>query len=145
MKRILSLLLLIALCLPAGEALSASGRWRDDLAAQVVDQVNAERARYGLQPVRVSAELTEAARVRARELVESCSHTRPDGSAWSTVSELAFAENIARGHNSPDRVMAAWLTSDGHRRNILRGHYGSIGVAALEVNGVMHWVQLFGG
>ena len=48
-------------------------QWRDDMAAQVVSEVNAERAKYGLSPVTVSAELTEAARVRAQELTESFS------------------------------------------------------------------------
>lgn len=156
--RITALVLAIALLVPASLAsgqpvcpagfvpLHAAGtsQWRDDMAAQVVDEVNAERAKYGLPPVTVSAELTEAARVRAQELTESFSHTRPDGSSWSTVSSAAFAENIARGHNSASRVMAAWLTSSGHRRNILRGSYTAIGVAALQVNGVTHWVQLFG-
>ena len=128
----------------AGTCACAARAWREDRAAQVVAEVNAERAKYGLKPVTVSAELTEAARVRAQELLDSFSHTRPDGRSWSTVSEAAFAENIARGHNSASRVMAAWLTSDGHRRNILCERYGSIGVAALETGGVMHWVQLFG-
>lgn len=157
--RITALILAIALLAPASmasgqpvcptgfvpvRAADSAGQWRDDMAAQVVDEVNAERAKYGLSPVTVSAELTEAARVRAQELTESFSHTRPDGSSWSTVSPAAFAENIARGHNSASRVMAAWLTSSGHRRNILRGSYTAIGVAALQVNGVTHWVQLFG-
>ena len=113
-------------------------------AAQVIAETNLDRARYGLQPLRESAELNRAAAVRAKEIAEKFSHTRPDGSRWNTVSSAALAENIARGHNSPARVAAAWLSSPGHRANILRESYGSIGVAALNVNGVMHWVQLFG-
>ena len=113
-------------------------------AAQVIAETNLDRARYGLQPLRESAELSRAAQVRAREIAEKFSHTRPDGSRWNTVSSVALAENIARGHNSAARVAAAWMSSPGHRANILRESYGSIGVAALNVNGVMHWVQLFG-
>ena len=113
-------------------------------AAQVIAETNLDRARYGLQPLRESAELNRAAAVRAKEIAEKFSHTRPDGSRWNTVSSAALAENIARGHNSPARVAAAWMSSPGHRANILRESYGSIGVAALNVNGVMHWVQLFG-
>jgi len=114
------------------------------LEGEVIAMVNAERARYGLQPLSVSAELSAAARVRAQEIAQLFSHTRPDGSGWSTVSSLAKGENIARGQSSAERVMAAWMTSDGHRANILRGSFGSIGVCALKVNGVIHWVQLFG-
>jgi len=113
-------------------------------AAEVVRQVNAERSKYGLQPLRVDAQLTAAARIRADEIVRKFSHTRPDGSKWSTVSSHAFGENIARGHRTADRVMAAWLTSEGHRANILRKSFGSIGVYAVNVNGIVYWVQLFG-
>ena len=72
------------------------------------------------------------------------SHTRPDGSSWRSISPAAYGENIARGQRTADKVMAAWMTSDGHRANILRAGYGSIGVACLKSGGVYHWVQLFG-
>ena len=116
----------------------------DSAAASVVADVNSERMRHGLQPLRVDPQLTEAARIRAEEIARRFSHTRPDGTKWSTVSAAAKGENIARGHGSAYRVMAAWMSSPGHRANILRQSFGSIGVCALEVNGVMYWVQLFG-
>ena len=115
-----------------------------DLASQVVAQVNQEREKQGLGALRVDGELTRAAQVRAREIVTRFSHTRPDGSAWSTVSGSAYGENIAMGQQTADKVMAAWMTSQGHRENILRPGFGSIGVCALRVDGVMYWVQLFG-
>lgn len=125
-------------------ATAQNGQSMTSLAAQVITQVNAERAKYGLSELSVNAELTRAACVRAGEIAEQFSHTRPDGSQWSTVSSSALGENIARGQSSVDRVMAAWMLSEGHRANILRESYGSIGVCALQVNGVIHWVQLFG-
>lgn len=115
-----------------------------EMADEVVRQVNEERAKNGLSPLRTDAELTRAACVRAGEIVELFSHSRPDGSSWSTVSAAARGENIAKGQSSADRVMAAWMSSEGHRANILRESFGSIGVCALRVNGVMYWVQLFG-
>lgn len=115
-----------------------------EMADEVVRQVNEERAKNGLSPLRTDAELTRAACVRAGEIVELLSHSRPDGSSWSTVSAAARGENIAKGQSSADRVMAAWMSSEGHRANILRESFGSIGVCALRVNGVMYWVQLFG-
>ena len=92
----------------------------------------------------MSDELTRAACVRASEIVRQFSHTRPDGSSCFTVSGAAYGENIAKGQSGADRVMAAWMSSEGHRANILRESYGSIGVCALKVNGVIYWVQLFG-
>jgi len=120
------------------------GNMSESLAAQVVAQVNAERAKYGLSQLRVDSELTRAAQVRAKEIVEKFSHTRPDGSKWSTVSASAYGENIAKGQKTADKVMAAWLTSAGHRANILKASFGSIGVCAYVSNGITYWVQLFG-
>ena len=117
---------------------------RSALAAQLVAEVNAERAQRGLTRLSEDSDLTAAARIRAREIASVFSHTRPDGSSCFTVSEKAYGENIARGHGSVDRVMAAWMSSAGHRANILRASYGSIGVCCLQIDGVYCWVQLFG-
>ena len=120
------------------------GYYNANLSYQVVMQVNAERAKYGLPGLRMDAELNRAAQVRAEEIVRKFSHTRPDGSKWSTVTKSAYGENIAKGQRTADKVMAAWLTSSGHRANMLRASYGSIGVCAYVYNGVTYWVQLFG-
>lgn len=116
----------------------------NDLASQVIAEVNAERAKYGLSALREDPELTRAACVRANEIVRSFSHTRPNGESWSSVSTAARGENIAKGHSTVARVMAAWMSSEGHRANILRESFGSIGVCAIDVGGVRYWVQLFG-
>ncbi len=164
MKRLILLALLMALLATgASAARMASPRWKRIIGAQpvptaqpvvvsnpssdeeaLVNQVNAERAKYGLGTLRVDGELTRAAQVRAREIVQKFSHTRPDGTAWNTVSASAYGENIAVGQRTVDKVMAAWLTSKGHRENILRASYGSMGVCRYVSGGVTYWVQLFG-
>ena len=116
----------------------------NDLAFRVIAEVNAERAKYGLSALREDPELTRAACVRANEIVRSFSHTRPNGESWSSVSTAARGENIAKGHSTVARVMAAWMSSEGHRANILRESFDSIGVCAIDVGGVRYWVQLFG-
>ena len=123
---------------------SADGAVSSSAMNAVVREINAERAKYGLNALTVSGELTRAAEVRARELVRKFSHTRPDGSAWSSVSSAAKGENIAMGYATVDKVMAAWMSSDGHRANILRESFGSVGVCAYRENGIWYWVQLFG-
>ena len=138
----ISILIALALILTLGAAQAET--FVDSYARAVVSEVNRDRAAQGLGALRMDAELTRAARVRAREIALRFSHTRPDGSSWRTVSSAAYGENIARGQNTADKVMAAWMSSDGHRRNILRASYGSIGVACLKVGNVYHWVQLFG-
>ena len=124
--------------------LLGGGGERPALAARVIAEVNRERTKRGLSRLRESAELDRAAAVRARELTRSFGHTRPDGTRWTTVSRSALGENIARGQKTADKVMAAWMSSAGHRGNILRGGFGSIGVCAYMYNGVTYWVQLFG-
>ena len=153
MKRKITMMIL-ALCLAFAvrgfaQALNQSfGRTamvvKGAMADEVVRQVNAERSKRGLRTLRVSAELSRAARVRANEITRKFSHTRPDGSAWRTVSSAAYGENIAMGQRTADKVMAAWMTSSGHRANILRPSFGSIGVCAVVSGGVTYWVQLFG-
>jgi len=48
------------------------------------------------------------------------------------------AENLARGSGSADQMVAAWMASPGHRRNILDGRLTRIGVGAVYAHG--RWV-----
>ena len=56
--------------------------------------VNEERTAAGLNALTMDDSLSAAACVRAREIVTSFSHTRPDGSSFSTVASGAYGENI---------------------------------------------------
>ena len=119
------------------------------LAEQVVALVNEERAAAGLNPLTINESAMSAALVRAKEIRQSFSHTRPDGSSFSTalkeqgVSYRGSGENIAYGQRSPEAVMKAWMNSSGHRSNILNAKYTSIGVGCYEQNGTLYWTQLF--
>lgn len=114
------------------------------MAQSVINQTNADRAKYGLSALRVDADLTRAACIRAKEIVQKFSHTRPDGTKCYVLSDKIKGENIAKGQQTADKVMAAWMSSQGHRANILRASYRSIGVCAFRSGNVMYWVQLFG-
>ena len=118
---------------------------------QVVDLVNAERAKKGMNPLVMDATLTSAAEKRANETVGTFSHTRPNGSSCMTVlaeygiSYSTAGENIAAGQSTPEAVVAAWMNSTGHRANILNPTYGRIGVGCCQVNSGygIYWAQLF--
>ena len=140
LKKILALALVLLLTASVAQAATLVTA----NAQSVVRQVNQERAARGLSALRVDPALTAAAQIRAQEIVERFSHTRPDGTKWSTVSSVAYGENIAKGQRTADKVMAAWMSSSGHRANILRASYGSIGVACVKSGDVYYWVQLFG-
>ena len=140
LKKMLALVLVLLLTVGAAQAATLVTA----NAQSVVNQVNRERAARGLSALRIDPALTAAAQIRAKEIVQKFSHTRPDGTKWSTVSSAAYGENIAKGQKTADKVMAAWMTSSGHRATILRASYGSIGVACVKSGGVYYWVQLFG-
>lgn len=122
---------------PSGSSMSA-------MAQELVRQTNSDRAKNGLGALAVDPELSRVACVRAEEIVEKFSHTRPDGSKVYALSSKVKGENIAKGQQTVDKVMAAWMSSEGHRANILRASYRSIGVCAYKVGNIMYWVQVFG-
>lgn len=127
-----------------------TGSTQDAYAAQVVELVNAERAKAGLSTLKVHIKAEDAAMVRAQEIQRNFSHTRPSGSGFYTaleevgISYQSAGENIAYGQTSPQQVMNVWMNSSGHRANILSGNYTSIAVAHYRsASGVDYWVQLF--
>ena len=112
--------------------------------------MNEERAKAGLAPLEKSDDVSLAASVRAKELTASFSHTRPDGSAYRTVLEQngvsyrSCGENVAFGYRTPEAVMSAWMTSEGHKENILNEKYTNIGVGYFkDGSGQGYWAQIF--
>jgi uncharacterized protein YkwD len=115
----------------------------DDAAAATLCLVNAERTSRGLAPVSTDAKLGAAASALAKDMVARrfFDHTSPDGgtlssrlraAAWLPASGAWSAgENIAWGSGSlgtPERIVASWMASPGHRANILRASFDEIGV-----------------
>lgn len=120
-------------------------------ADEVIRLTNAERKKAGLPLLEADDTLMKMAQQRADELLESYSHTRPDGSRCFTVFEdfecelKSMNENIANGQKTPEQVVAAWMASEkGHREAILREDSAYIGTAVVKApNGKLYWVQLF--
>jgi uncharacterized protein YkwD len=124
----------------------ASGASSSAMAA-VVDLVNSEA---GCAPLTVNAELTKAAQDHSQDMADhqNMSHTGSDGSSpgdritgagysWST-----YGENVAYGYDTPSSVMAGWMSSPGHKRNILDCSYKEIGVGLAQPGN--YWTQDFG-
>ncbi len=126
-----------------------NGTSQGDFASQVVALVNAERTKQGLSALTIDTKVQQAALVRAKESAQSFSHTRPNGSSFSTalteagVSYRTAGENIAYGQSTPQQVMNAWMNSSVHRANILNANYTTIGVGYTVINGTAYWAQLF--
>ncbi len=114
---------------------------------QVATLVNQERAKHGLKPLQHRADVKNVAQKKAEDLINSnyFSHTSPNyGSPFQMLKTFGInyqsaGENIAKGQKTPQEVMNAWMNSPGHRANILKPEYDTIGV------GFYHgaWVQMF--
>lgn len=102
---------------------------------QIVEQTNAQRARYGLPPLVVDRSLVQSARTHAAWMTNnrSLQHT-----------SQPVAENIAMGQRTTDEALNSWMNSSGHRANILNGGHRRIGVAAYRTpEGTIFWCQQF--
>ena len=116
---------------------------------QVLNLVNIERRKAGVSPLKLSRYLNDAAAIRAEEITQVFSHTRPDGSSCFTVLDKNYynvGENIAEGQSTPEEVMNSWMNSPGHRANILKPEFTELGVGYVydDSSEYKHyWVQLF--
>ncbi len=133
------------------EAVASSSEYRDKI-ERIVELVNEERAKDGVAPVTLNETLTDAAMLRAEEITEQFSHTRPDNTSCFTVLKdynigyYACAENIAAGNSTADATMNQWVNSSGHYNNLMNATYTEIGVGVVyapDSEYGYYWVQLF--
>ncbi len=124
----------------------------DSVIDQVIAICNQERAKAGLGALTKTDVLCAVAQARSNELVRSFSHNRPDGRSCFTIYDefgVAYGyagENIAAGQHSAQEVANAWLSSPGHRRNIMNGNYHKIGVGLVVQQGSLYeyyWTEMF--
>ena len=144
-----AVILICAVLSPQANAASSASNYEN----AVLYWTNVERSRHGLSKLKTTDALCSASGVRAKELYNKFSHTRPNGNKWTTalsakgVKYRSAAENIARGYTSPCSVVKAWMDSDGHRDNILSSKYSYLGVGLhyTESGKKYYWDQLFTG
>ena len=108
----------------------------------------------GLSKLSYDYDLERTAMQRAVELAAYFSHTRPNGSAWSSAFPSGVGtkgENVAYGYGSVEAAFKGFAEEDknyagqGHRRNMLRKEFTRVGFGAVRVGNVMYWAQAFGG
>ncbi|CAM2791046.1 CAP domain-containing protein [Paenibacillus sediminis] len=132
---------------PKKPAATTTSTSKSQFAAQVVTLVNKERSKQGLKPLTVDTKLAGMAYDKAVDMYKNnyFDHNSPTyGSPFDMMKKYGIkfsyaGENIAKGQQSPQQVMDAWMNSAGHRANILNSNFTKIGVA--YYNGI--WVQEF--
>ena len=90
------------------------------------------------------------AAIRAEEITQKFSNTRPDGTNYDTVLYYAdmdnyyyVGENIAMGMKTAKDVLNVWLDRDIESQNINSSHYNEMGVAMCYKGNVPYYVVIF--
>lgn len=106
-------------------------------------------------PVSWNGALGDAALLHSRDMAEHryVSHKGKDGRAAAARALQAgyrwrrIGENIAAGQNSPEEVVAGWLSSPGHCANIMNSGFTEMGAAyainSARATGRVYWTQVF--
>ena len=119
-----------------------------DQITQLFGLVNGARAANGLAPLTPCVPLALAADAHNRDMAVTGNfdHTGSGGSTPATRAALfgyvgtTIGENIAVGQQSAQEVFDSWMSSPGHRANILEPSFTQAGFATF--NG--WWTQVFG-
>ncbi|MGL6108368.1 CAP domain-containing protein [Romboutsia sp.] len=123
-----------------------------DYQKQVLDLVNVERAKVGLNALVLDSSVSDVATLKSKDMIDNnyFSHTSPTyGSPFDMLKKFGISyksagENIAYGQNSPKEVVTAWMNSQGHRENILNANFTNLGVGiAKNSKGTIYWTQMF--
>ncbi|MCC0633218.1 CAP domain-containing protein [Clostridioides sp. ZZV15-6388] len=121
---------------------------------EVVDLVNVERSKAGLNPLTLDADVSNVATKKSQDMIDNnyFAHNSPTyGSPFDMLKKFGISyktagENIAMGQKTPKEVVNAWMNSEGHRKNILNPNYSKIGVGvAQKSGGSIYWTQIFVG
>lgn len=131
----------------------------DQFDLQILDLVNSERAKYGLNPLSLNEKLDIAADNYSQRMAtgDFFSHNDPNGSTMvSRVQQVGYqythlGENIAAGQSTAVDVFNGWMNSPGHRANILNSNFTHMGLGYYNLNpdgGQIryqhYWTQVFG-
>jgi uncharacterized YkwD family protein/spore coat assembly protein SafA len=120
-----------------------------DFESEVIRLVNIERSKRGLSPLVADWQLSRVARYKSQDMHDNryFSHNSPVyGTPFEMmhsfgISYRSAGENIAKGQRTPVTVVNAWMSSSGHRANILNASFTHIGVGYVADG--HYWTQMF--
>ena len=118
--------------------------------AEVLRLINGERKKNSAADLKEMEILGAMADTRAKEASALFKHTRPDGTrcftifAENSLKYRAAGENLALGFKTPETLVAAWMNSEGHRRNILDADFKYAGIGYfVNEKGTLYCSTLF--
>ena len=132
-----------------GQKINVPSNQEYSVEQEVIRLVNVERANAGLSSLKYDWELARVAKYKSQDMHDKnyFSHTSPTyGSPFTMLKNFGISyksagENIAKGQRSAQAVVNAWMTSEGHRANILNKNYTHIGIGYVKDG--HYWTQMF--
>lgn len=110
----------------------------------ILDVMNSYRGAAGLSALTISKKLCGIAALRAREVQQLWSHTRPDGRNFTSVlGDYGFgystaAENLSYTIDSTaEAIVAKWMNTDS-MNNILNGSFTTAGIGVYSSDGMTY-------
>lgn len=102
---------------------------------QLVLVTNKKREEVGLPPLTLNPNLSAAAALKGEDMFakDYWAHNSPDGiTPWVFIKQSGYnyayaGENLARGFNSAEDVVNAWMASPKHKENMLFKNYNDVG------------------
>ena len=107
------------------------------LERQVLELINQQRAQGGCDPLVMQRQLSAAAQSHANAMAMKnfFGHASRNGTKFSSRIKAQgyrgrkYAENIAAGYASAEKVVSIWMNSSGHRVNIMNCAFTETGIA----------------
>jgi uncharacterized protein YkwD len=150
-----TLLAPVLLTLQVGPVSAAGAGDQSGYIDRVLELTNVERQKAGLAPLALNPQLNDAAQRYSQVLAVGSCFEHTCGAVPNFVDRVgqagytgykALGENIAAGFPTPEAVVAGWMSSSGHRANILSPRFREIGIGLVNGEGKYgaYWTQEFG-
>ena len=112
--------------------------------SQMIHLINSIRSSRGLQLLNPNPVLNSIARSRSQDMLSRnyFSHYTPEGKnifnilVENGIMYACGAENLSQASptswGSPEAVVNSWMSSSGHRANMLNPHFGQLGLGVID-------------
>lgn len=121
---------------PSGTAQPACNVSNASFEEELLTLINQERISRGIPALSINGNLNQAALGHSQDMAcnDFLGHSGSDGSdpgdriAAAGYDFSTWGENVAAGYTTPSSVVNAWMSSSGHRSNILNPAFTEIGL-----------------
>ena len=120
-------------------------------ADEIFRLANEERVKASLPEVERREDVSPVTVIRAQELSELFSHTRPNGEGYMSLMDEYGIQYRWAGENGakvpatsgPSGMMNGWMNSEGHRNNILNPRHTGLEISVYQVGQMVYCSQMF--